>query len=98
MRICTHGDLLRKPDPGRKARRRPGTVDVEKLADPYRGERQAYCYRTRGSIDDAEDQIHETLLRAWRGYGEFEGRSSLRTWLYRIATNACLRAIETRGR
>jgi RNA polymerase sigma-70 factor (ECF subfamily) len=51
-----------------------------------------------GSVQDAEDQVQETLLRAWRGYGGFEGRSSVRTWLYRIATNACLRALETRGR
>jgi RNA polymerase sigma-70 factor (ECF subfamily) len=51
-----------------------------------------------GSVQDAEDQVQETLLRAWRGYGGFEGRSSMRTWLYRIATNACLRALETRAR
>ena len=47
---------------------------------------------------DAEDQLQETLIRAWRSYGDFEGRSSLRTWLYRIATNACLRALENRSR
>jgi len=51
-----------------------------------------------GSVQDAEDQVQETLIRAWRSYGEFEGRSSLRTWLYRIATNACLRALENRSR
>ena len=72
------------------------TVDFDNLADPYRKELLAYCYRMLGSLDDAEDQVQETLLRAWRAYGDFEGRSSVRTWLYRIATNACLRALETR--
>jgi len=74
------------------------TVGFEQLADPFRGELLGYCYRMLGSVEDAEDQVQETLLRAWRGYGDFEGRSSLRTWLFRIATNACLRALETRGK
>ncbi len=72
--------------------------EFDRLTGPFRGELLAYCYRMLGSVQDAEDQVQETLLRAWRGYGGFEGRSSVRTWLYRIATNACLRALETQGR
>ena len=74
------------------------TADFATLADPYRRELLAYCYRMLGSVDEAEDQVQETMLRAWRAYANFEGRSSLRTWLYRIATNSCLRAMENRDR
>ena len=73
-------------------------ADFATLADPYRPELLAYCYRMLGSVDEAEDQVQETMLRAWRAFAGFEGRSSLRTWLYRIATNSCLRAMENRGR
>ncbi len=63
------------------------------LTDPYRRELQLHCYRILGSVQDAEDMLQETLLAAWRGLSRFEGRSSVRAWLYRIATNRCLNAL-----
>ena len=66
------------------------------LVEPYRGELHAHCYRMLGSLQDAEDALQEALIGAWRGFESFEGRSSLRTWLYRIATNACIRAGQKR--
>src|SRR3954462_4888532 len=66
------------------------------LAEPHRAELQAHCYRMLGSVHDAEDALQDALLRAWRGLARFEGRSSLRSWLYTIATNTCLNAIAKR--
>jgi RNA polymerase sigma-70 factor, ECF subfamily len=72
--------------------------DFPTVADPFRRELFAHCYRMVGSVHDAEDLVQETYLRAWKAYHGFEGRSSVRTWLYRIATNVCLTSLEGSNR
>jgi RNA polymerase sigma-70 factor (ECF subfamily) len=67
------------------------------LIEPYRRELRAYCYRMAGSLHDGDDLLQESLLRAWKGIGGFEGRSSLRTWLYRVSSSACMDALESRA-
>lgn len=68
------------------------------LVEPYRRELHAHCYRMMASLDDADDMLQEVMLRAWRGLPRFQGRSSFRTWMYRIATNVCLNAIKKQSR
>jgi RNA polymerase sigma-70 factor (TIGR02960 family) len=80
-----------------KARAGDGEAFRE-LTEPYRRELQVYCYRMLGSLQDAEDALQDTLLSAWQGLAAFEGRASIRTWLYRIATNRCLNARRSAGR
>ena len=81
------------------SRARAGDGDAFRaLTEPHRRELQVHCYRMLGSFQDAEDAVQDTLLAAWQGLGGFEGRASIRTWLYRIATNRCLNALRATSR
>src|SRR3954447_17886193 len=73
-------------------------ADFREQSEPLRRELEVHCYRMLGSVQDAEDMVQETFLAAWRGLDGFEGRASLRTWLYKIATNRCLNALRDASR
>lgn len=86
-------------EPDLISRARAGDGDAFRaLSEPYRRELQVHCYRMLGSFQDAEDALQDTFLSAWRGLAGFDGRASMRTWLYRIATNRCLSALRSAAR
>src|SRR4051812_34554819 len=74
------------------------TSELEARLEGYRRELAGYCYRMLGSTFETDDAVQETMIRAWRALAKFDGRSSLRTWLYRIATNVCLDLLNGRNR
>src|SRR5919107_4092608 len=78
------------------AARRGDEDAYRRLVEPHRRELHAHCYRMLGSVHDADDAVQDAMLRAWRGLHGFEGRSTTRSWLYKVTTNACLTALERR--
>ena len=90
FRLSGHGPTLGDRDAAIRPPPPPSTIDLEQELDRYRRELTGYCYRMLGSGSEAEDAVQETFIRAWKAYDRFEGRSSLRSWLYRIATNVCV--------
>src|SRR5690242_7264421 len=76
----------------------PGRVELERRLEDHRRELSGYCYRMLGGTFETDDAVQETMVRAWRGLDRFDGRASLRTWLYRIATNVCLDLLDERAR
>ena len=96
MRMAVSSTRLLQPEDLLDAARSGDEHAFARLVEEHRAELHAHCYRMLGSLQDAEDAFQATLLRAWRGLGEFEGRSSLRTWLFRIATNISLDALARR--
>src|SRR5436853_4956930 len=96
MRSLEHVRWASMTDPSTTAA--PASGDLDRRLERHRRELTAYCYRMLGSPFEAEDAVQETLLRAWRALERFQGRSSLRSWLYRIATNVCMDMLSGRQR